>query len=144
MNQGDNIIKFGELVKAGHPPALCVQLRNNHFYPWVAESHPYWHESWEYRVALAFVEGKPVFEGDVLYLHGTQLIIDKHIDGAVEGWSWSPPKPKTAMVELSVKDIEYWKEIGDMQTKPMDKHNNYLNASYRFYEACRKKLENLK
>jgi len=100
------------------------------------------HASWEERFeevefALAIVEGKPVFKGDVLY----------YKDGSSSGWhpccsnqdfgtsSWNPPKPKTVMVELLVEDALAW--------SPMDEKivtHIYGNLA----KACRKALGELK
>lgn len=57
-----------------------------------------------YELALGIIEGKPVWEGDELYLDG----IKRPFCGSfTDGWSWLPPKPKqkTAIVELLVEDV---------------------------------------
>lgn len=52
-----------------------------------------------YQFALAIVEGKPVFPGDLLYnkITGKQSTIFSEIVGnrlTLENWSWNPPQPK--------------------------------------------------
>ena len=62
----------------------------------------------DYQLALAIVEGKPVFEGENLYCHNGVPYTAK--DGEQEHFyaslSWNPPKPKTVTVELSRDDAE--------------------------------------
>jgi hypothetical protein len=62
--------------------------------------------------ALAVVEGKPVFKGDVLYYNsGVKIIADIKEefgdDLVYDKLTWNPPKPKTVMVELLVEDAQY-------------------------------------
>ena len=98
-----------------------------------------------YEVAIGIVDNRPVFIGDELYNHNGGKILasargfnwyDKEaFNSWLKSLSWNPPKPKTAMVELLMGDIEYWSGL----------HGEYLPPhSRRFYEACRKTLENLK
>ena len=103
----------------------------------------------DYEIAIGIVEGKPVFVGDELYRgHEKVTITDRDILGcltyeqngvthayATRLFSWSPPKtkPKTTMVEMLVEDIEYWSGLPSEYPSP---------RSRRFYEACRKTLEN--
>jgi len=68
----------------------------------------------EFSFALAIVEGKPVFEGDVLYFDGTCVAADIFVHRATadcivdqkgDCWSidklhWTPPKPKTITVTI--------------------------------------------
>ena len=77
----------------------------------------------DYRLALAIVEGRPVFEGDVLYCSlgfpfvasklcngGTAIEFDKltstYYAESISKCSWQPPHHKTVMVELLVEDAE--------------------------------------
>jgi hypothetical protein len=66
-----------------------------------------------YEACLAIVEGKPVFKGDVLYYNsGVKIIADIKAeefgdDLVYDNLTWSPPKPKTVMVELLVEDAQY-------------------------------------
>lgn len=84
------------------------------------DNQPQWDEGTEYRASIAEVEGKPVFEGDVLYFDGTcvaakfiahkateKCIVDK--DGgcwSINRCSWNPPAPRTITVELLREDAE--------------------------------------
>jgi hypothetical protein len=101
----------------------------------------------EYEFALAIVEGKPVFKGDVLwnvpnnfkftadrsdYIGGVQRIIGGSLCAWLEAASWNPPKPKTVMVELLREDAEQWAQID------YDKSTNIYKA---ISKACRKALE---
>ena len=65
------------------------------------------------RKPLAYVEGKPVFVGDVIYTPDDHQM--KITDGVISayGWpfhkcSWNPPKPKTLMVELPFEQAEIY------------------------------------
>lgn len=88
---------------------------------------------WNIRYALAIVENKPVFVGDELWhkKEGFSLSASKGTISKVNAtsYSWSPPKPRTVMVELLVKDAEWYVA------------NTVIN--HRLGEACRKALEQL-
>lgn len=93
-----------------------VQWRDAYNDKWVTIENPIWLADFEYRASLAFVEGRPVFEGDVLYhtLDGvafkmekwhTQKWIDEH------GFSWNPsqqtitvtiPRPEPLLEEGTI------------------------------------------
>lgn len=105
--------------------------------------HPYY----KHRFALGVVEGKPVFEGDILcnavgmrYTVGKNSISPTDFIGygiptseeAIAMFSWNPPKPKTVMVELTVKDAE---EVAKFFASSVS--TAYQNTA----EACRKALE---
>jgi len=97
-----------------------------------------------YEFALAIVEGKPVFVGDVLYgnITGTPYIINgsMHPDGINNSnYSWNPPKPKTVMIELTREDAEYWIECG--RANHWDNSTAYVAASKNFFHAIKKALE---
>ena len=78
----------------------------------------------EYEFALAIVEGKPVFEGDVLYFDGTCVAADIVVHRATADyivdqkggcWSidklhWTPPKPKTITVTIPRPDNVTWND----------------------------------
>jgi len=89
--------------------------------------YPTFYDNVEFRASLAIVEGKPVFEGDVLYFDGTCVAADIVVHRATADcivdqkggcWSidklhwtpplWTPPKPKTVTVELLQEDVEYF------------------------------------
>ena len=90
----------------------------------------------DYEFALAIVEGKPVFKGDMLFHYtGGVYKMERGSDGKlnswnIECWSWNPPKPKTVMVEMLVEDASYVANVGLVNTKMV--------------QACRKALEGLK
>ena len=84
--------------------------------------HPAFYDNVEYRASLAFVEGKPVFEGDVLYV-GSMKATVRYSDRSTEylkvvrmcgseyhisNFSWTPSKPSTVTVELLREDVEYF------------------------------------
>ena len=76
--------------------------------------YPTFYDNVEFRASLAIVEGKPVFEGDVLYFDGTCVAADIVVHRATADcivdqkggcWSidklhWTPPKPKTITVTI--------------------------------------------
>lgn len=76
------------------PPYKCVKHKNNlMFAELIFTGKPE-----DYQFALAIVEGKPVFPGDVLYLKdgGNKITVDiesekKLIESLL---SWQPPHPK--------------------------------------------------
>ncbi len=96
-----------------------------------------------YELALAIVEGKPVFVGDVLYIstrddanYGTPLTVTNNW-GVHSGWSemtWVPPKPRTVLVELLVEDAVNYGEKPEWMLE---------QESIRISAACRKALEAL-
>ena len=90
----------------------------------------------DYEIAISIVENKPVFIGDVLYslTNGGKYEAVNLYKYTSKDYSWNPPKPKpkTAMVELLMGDIEYWSGLHGEYTSP---------HSRRFYSACLKTLE---
>lgn len=129
----EKIMQFAKMVEAGHPIDNIVQTK---IYggAWLTV-RPDWVENQEYRVALAFVEGKPVFEGDKLYILDLKYayrftvakVDSKHsgerrdvscffsktdcgtynCEAYVDAVSWNPPKPETITVTLLRKDAEF-------------------------------------
>ena len=146
MNQGDKIIKFGELVKAGHPPELCARTASISI-PRYGYDALNWDDC---EVALAFVQRKPVYVGDELCHEdfGKVKIVAGHIEWlgftAVTGdymsglsyFSWSPPKPKTGTIELP------WEDIESLAGGCSISNNSLLG--HRLYKACRKTLKEAK
>lgn len=99
----------------------------------------------QYELALGVIKGKPVWEGDQIYTSYNRKFVAHEEDRERLDWAactWLPPTPKTAMVELLVGDIEYWIKLGN--TNPGTIPSIYVDASNRFYAACRKTLEGLK
>jgi hypothetical protein len=107
------IMRFAKMVEAGHPIEYATQSRENEHRQWVQDPEPTWRTDWEYRVALAFVEGKPVFESDTLYLKGgLPLVISSvsekygdilhHNHGSTEiaKLTWNKPEPTVRVSEL--------------------------------------------
>ena len=100
----------------------------------------------DYEIAIGIVENKPVFIGDELYNHkGDKLQASVmgftwHGKEARNSWlkslSWSQPKPKTAMVELSLENISFFASLTPFIAETQHWGN--------FYAACRKTLETLK
>ena len=66
----------------------------------------------EYELALAIVEGKPVFDGDTLYTNtGNKFVVSKseqHYQAFANNYSWDAPKPRTVMVELPIEVVTAW------------------------------------
>lgn len=86
----------------------------------------------DYEFPISVVEGKPVFDGDVLYWRSGAKTIVSELWGKSVDWhelSWNPPKPKTVMVELLVEDAH---AIAGSENWPAIRH------------ACRKALEEMK
>ena len=123
MNHGKLIQQFGRLVEQGHPAKLCVQFKEIDG-EWYTSAKPAWDIDTEYRVALAFVEGKPVFENDQIYhkdfglvkafestdvgLWSKQTETSSPIHGFLKDYSWNPPKPKEVTIEISRECAEYF------------------------------------
>ena len=100
--------------------------------------------------AVAEVEGKPVFIGDELYppfctspfiaakVGDDGYISCGHYQYEIRKLSWNPPKPRTIMVELLVKDAEYTAGTRCVLRSEVD------NINERNSKACAKALEELK
>lgn len=61
----DKIMQFAKMVEAGNPIDNLVQCYA--IDRWFTINNPQWDEGKEYRVAIALLEDKPVFEGDNLW-----------------------------------------------------------------------------
>lgn len=112
----------------------------------VYDFQPVFDSPYGYELALGIIEGKPVWEGDELYYGDKKTTATAAQGGHFTGWSWLPPKPKTAPVYLLVDDIEYWKKLGDFwdDKSTVNYRDEYMRKSMEFYAACRKTLEGLK
>lgn len=90
----------------------------------------------DYKLAIAVVEGKPVWEGDTLYFNGEKCTIKQTTRAlcSMHLWSWNPPQPKTLTIELPIADIRYWGSYPN-QVHP---------ESARLYEACCNAVRRLK
>jgi hypothetical protein len=104
---------------------------------------------------LAIVEGRGVYEGDVLYAKDGSKIIANHIGFTwddqdnfakwIKSLSWNPPKPKTITVELLREDAEYWLSIGKDWERKNTAYNTssarYKEASINFYESVKEAMK---
>ena len=109
MNHGKLIQQFGKLVEQGNPVEKCVQVKTIGGF-WNPVKVPSWCETNEYRVALRFVEGKPVFEGDELYdkQSGTKWNANTSYPVYWDELSWNPPKSKEVTITISRECAEYY------------------------------------
>jgi hypothetical protein len=107
----DKIKQWVKMLEAGHPEdkiVKCEGMSGN----WSYMKYPKWDLASQYRVALAFVEGKPVFEGDVLYdSRGNKFTASEHYTGTYCD-SWNPPIPKTITVTIPVPKMPMSCEYG--------------------------------
>lgn len=127
MAEKYEIYDWRDLVSVDNMFGVREQLRSIDWLYSFEQSKP--------KFALGVVEGKPVFEGDVLYCEGGSC---KFQFGPIEGnWSWTPPKPKTVMIELLREDVEHWAGYLIYQS-------NLHAESVRLYNACHKALEEQK
>ena len=113
----------------------CVIRRKGTVLPFTYEPSFNQHIS-EYELALAIVEGKPVFKDDYIWYEGYSVA--QRVDAiwfnetTAKECSWSPPKPRTVLVELLVEDVKFWQRC------------QLTHESPRLAAACRKALETLK
>ena len=102
MNQNDLYIEYARVIE------MCkgTALENK---PWVCiknegrfVDHPYFDMPPEfYEFAVAILEGRPVFPGDILCFKpsGSEYVASKHTTAsAVSDMTWQPPKPKRRIV----------------------------------------------
>lgn len=99
MNQNDLYLKYAEIIKMCQgtaledKPWLGVRFNGSEFY-----DHPRFDALVEnYQFAVAILEDRLVFPGDILYLKvsGLEYVASKHTTAsAVSGMTWQPPKPK--------------------------------------------------
>lgn len=147
-NRADLLIAAGESIKmqekAGIDPMCKIGKQISRVYgTWFCNNAD------DYEFPLAVVEGKPVFNGDVLYCthpdcyqckkNGTTKFIvgDEESDGINPDFSettWNPPKPKTVMVELLREDAEWL-------SRQAQERLTETYALDRAGMACRKALE---
>jgi hypothetical protein len=123
----EKIDQFEKMAGEGYPRNLIVQHKIFHDvirgerYSWVSDFYaPTWEENIEYRVAFAFVEGLPVFEGDQLFACGQEAFAHPHVAGSnmiravlkcdetsvgvmSAHCSWNPPAP----TPIKQPDIAY-------------------------------------
>ena len=108
--------KHCEVIKAWADGAV-IQSRMSDCQMWFNNSSPTFEPDYQYRASLAIVEGKPAFEGDVLYSpKGNSMIAERLsgcrlqeglCSGAIQGYddaSWNPPKPATITVTIPRPD----------------------------------------
>lgn len=91
-----------------------------------------------YGFAVAVVEGRAVFIGDVLYFEGKKYAVLNTFHLPFRECSWNPPKPKTVMVEMLVDDVQAWCTYSKSALEEyfMSSSDPYAKRSMRFYEAC--------
>jgi len=155
------IKQWVKMLEAGHPRDKIVQYKSSVKHNWMTAPAPNWDEDTEYRVALAFVEGKPVFEGDELYhpevgkkaisscssamniLHLFYRPIES-ICGSQSGrplsdWSWNPPKPKT----ITLDDLPIPKEcaVGTISPELRIDFHSYKDRSF-WYRKIKEAMKN--
>ena len=85
-----------------------------------------------YEFHLGIIEGKQVFNGDVLYSKSHPngyKNFDVIGDLSLYGFSWNPPKPKTVMVEFSIGDAKFFIENGYLKyDSKVFIHNEFVRA----------------
>lgn len=99
MDQNDLYIEYARVIGMckgtafEDKPWVCVKWDGEVF-----DEHPAFDAEPElYQFAIAILEDKPVFPGDILYLKssGLEYVADKYTTAsAVSGMTWQPPKPK--------------------------------------------------
>ena len=96
---------------------------------WITWSYkinsPNWLDDTEYRASIAEVEGKPVFEGDVLYSPEGKQFKAHPYETMFHFASWNPPRPKTITVELLREDAEY---LASAVIRPFDMGARVVNS----------------
>lgn len=105
MNQNDLYIEYARVIKMcngtalENKPWLCVKKFNG---TCIFDTHPSFTSNPElYEFAVAILEDRPVFPGDILYLKssGLEYVADKYTTAsAVSDMTWQPPKPKRTFV----------------------------------------------
>lgn len=97
MQQNDLYLKYAEIIKMcqgtalDNTPWVCVKISDGF------ESHPRFTQRPErYKFAIAILEDKPVFVGDVLYSNiGLRYIVtDRDTKATICLMNWQQPKPK--------------------------------------------------
>lgn len=117
MNQNDLYIEYARVIEMckgtalEDTPWLGVRFNESEFY-----DHPRFDTLVEnYQFAVAILEDKPVFVGDILYLKasGLEYVADKYTTAsAVSDMTWQPPKPERTFM-LNGVDLPCpvdWKE----------------------------------
>lgn len=99
MNQNDLYLKYAEIIKMCQgtaledTPWLGVRFNGSEF-----NGHPRFDtRAKNYQFAIAVLEDKPVFPGDILCFKpsGSEYVASKHTTAsAVSDMTWQPPKPK--------------------------------------------------
>ena len=95
MIEGTNLT-IGDVVKVNGNPTKCKDTPLFNL------------EAYNYEFALAIVEGRAVFNNDLIYYKGDKYSAEKLLFYAYDHklFSWNPPKSKTVMVELLREDAE--------------------------------------
>lgn len=102
MNKNDLYIEYARVIEMckgtsfEHKPWVCVKIYDGF------DSHPQFTQIPEcYQFAIAILEDRAVFVGDILYLKssGLEYVVDKYTTAsAVSDMTWQPPKPKRRIV----------------------------------------------
>jgi len=103
MNQNDLYIEYARVIKMckdtvlEDKPWLGVRFNGSEFY-----DHPRFDTLVEnYQFAVAILEDRAVFVGDILYLKSScwEYVADKYTTAsAVSDMTWQPPKPKRTFI----------------------------------------------
>lgn len=98
MNQNDLYIEYARVIEMckgtvlEDKPWVCIKNEGRFV------DHPYFDMPPEfYEFAVAILEGRPVFPGDILCFKpsGSEYVASKHTTAsAVSDMTWQPPKPK--------------------------------------------------
>lgn len=140
MKQSDLLRKQADMIDMAEKYGIddwrnlvIVSQNNMHFA--ILAQHVFDAGYWKYhKFALDVIEGKPLFESDMLYTSFGIPYVFKGNETDFKGFSWNLPKPKTVTVELLREDAERYAQCADMPIKEMR----------RVAEACRKALEEQK
>lgn len=132
MAEKHGIDDWRKLVKVLHS-GNYVDLSVNHVF-----NHNY-----TYRFALGVVEGKPVFEGDVLWI-GDKQVTAKHREDSI-GWmtcadglhrntkkmTWTPPK-KTEPTSRGWRDVYRWMQEQGVRFECLSDKGNWYSGDWDF------------
>jgi len=143
--------KFNRILECLYTKYVQIEGVPAYKYEW--HSGPLFETPSNWSFAIADVEGKPVFPGDVLFENngicsvewiakslnsdGHIVCVSKkeqshHVRFVADELSWNPPKPKTVMVEMLREDAELFTEYD---------RKCFSNPDQRLSVACAKALK---